>query len=61
VSNTVALAPSGFENPGVSGHGKKPNHNKIQEISGAPLIEQAIVGVALFPFAAAGWMAEKAL
>ena len=32
---------------------EKINRNKIQEISGAPLTEQAIVVVALFPFAAA--------
>ena len=35
---------------------KETNRNKIQEISGAPLTEQTIVVVALFPFAAAaGW------
>jgi hypothetical protein len=40
---------------------KKTNRNKIQEISGAPPIEQTIVVVALFPFAGRGWMGEKAL
>jgi hypothetical protein len=35
------------------------NRNKIQEISGAPLTEQAIVVVALFPFAGRGWMQKK--
>jgi hypothetical protein len=45
-------APTGFENPGVSGH-EKTDRNRIQEISGAPLTEQTIVVVALFPLAAA--------
>ena len=48
-------APSGFENPGV----KKTDRNKIREISSAPLTEQTIVVVALFPFAARGWVQKK--
>ena len=48
-------APSGFENPGV----KKTDRNKIREISSAPLTEQTIVVVALFPFAGRGWMQKK--
>jgi hypothetical protein len=38
---------------------KKTDRNKIQEISGAPLTEQTIVVVALFPFAGRGWMQKK--
>ena len=38
---------------------KRINRNKIQEISGAPLTEQTIVVVTLFPFAGRGWMQKK--
>jgi hypothetical protein len=48
-------APSASRTQASAGT-KRTNRNKIQEISGAPLTEQAIVVVALFPFAAtAGW------
>jgi hypothetical protein len=42
----------------AGGH-EKTDRNKIQEISGAPLTEQTIVVVALFPFAGRGWMQKK--
>jgi hypothetical protein len=38
---------------------KEANRNKIPEISDAPLTEQTIVVVALFPFAGRGWMQKK--
>jgi hypothetical protein len=55
VSSTVALASRTQASAGT----KETNRNKIPEISDAPLTEQTIVVVALFPFAGRGWMQKK--